>query len=419
MKRVALIALSALFCLNLLYAQVLIPKQEGKLWGFTNERDSFVIAPKYTAVGEFKSDYTWVNIGGKTKYAKAPEGGKWGVIDMKGNEVCPVQYEYVDFCSDGKVAVNVGGKMKNLYITGGKWGYVDLATGKEIIPPTYGHVTPFCNDGAAWVTKDGSASQKVWAIISKDSKGKVESAERLFDVTSPLPLSMLFDQPKTVGSWTLIDANGNTLVDGNFTYVGPFVNGVAWAAKGDNKHGMLDAKGSTTIPFTYAKLSNCYNDVVWAWDILGKIALLTKFGEPLTEAKYSEVYDFSSDVTWAKVGNLYCLIDCKGTELTPARYSKVGEFYNGVAAVWNEKNAIGAVNKEGKEIVRTLYSGCAERFGVTQFRFTDGGTQLVYSWFTHPQMGNIWVDQEGKTVARGVKVNYSATDVVPEVLWDF
>ncbi len=416
MKRVALIALGSLFCLNLLHAQVLIPKQEGKLWGFTNERDSFVIAPKYTAVGEFKSDYTWVNIGGKTKYAKAPEGGKWGVIDTKGNEVCPVQYEYVDFCVNGKVAVNVGGKMKNLYITGGKWGYVDLTTGKEIIPPTYGHALPFCAEGAAWVEKGGSTPQKVWALLSHDTKGKVESAERLFDVTSPLSLAFLFDHPENVGLWALIDANGNKLLDFDYSNVGPFINGVAWAEK-DGKYGMVDATGGTTIPFEYAKLSNCYNDVVWAWNSGGKIALLTKFGEALTEAKYSDVTAFADDVTWAKIGELYCLIDCKGTELTPARYSKVGEFSNGVAHVWSDKNAIGAVTKDGKQIIRTMYGTCAERFGVTQFKFSDG--QQVYSFFTHPQMGNVWVDQSGKTVAQGVKVVYTVTDVVPNALWDY
>ncbi len=418
MKRVALIALGSFFCLHLLNAQVLIPKQEGKLWGFTNERDSFVIAPKYTAIGEFKSEYTWVNIGGKTKYAKAPEGGKWGVIDTQGNEVCPVQYEYVDFCANGKVAVNIGGKMKNLYISGGKWGYVDLTTGKEIIPPTYGHVLPFCNEGAAWVETSGSVPQKVWALLSHDTKGKIENAERLFDITAPLSIAVLFDQPQKVGSWALIDENGNKLLNADYTNVGAFVNGVAWAEKG-GKYGMVDAKGKTTIPFEYTQLSDCYNDVVWAWNSDGKIALLTKFGEPLTDAKYSNVHAFTDDVTWAKIGDLYCLINYKGEELTPARYSKVGEFYNGVAAVWNEKNSIGAVTKSGKEIVRTLYSSCAERFGVNQFQFSDGTTQQIYSWFMHPQMGNVWVDQGGKTVARGVKVNYSATDVVPEVLWDF
>lgn len=416
MNKVILLLVS-FFALTFSYAQVLTPKEKDNLWGFVNEMDSFVIAPKYTAVGNFLSAYTWVNIGGKTNYDQCPEGGKWGVIDMSGKEVCPVKYDYVDLCAYNKVAVNMGGTMKKMQINGGKWGFVDLTTGQEIIPVQYEQVTPFTADGVAWVDNSGNLTRKVWAYESKNEKGKTEDMERCFDVFDNFSNLSLFDNSNISGKWGLVNSTGKMIVDFTYDKVGDFHDNVAWVVL-NNQYGMVDNTGKICIPIQYAKLSDCNLGVVWAWsgDNLDKIGLLTKTGKPLTEMKYSEVNVFEDSVAWVKVNNLYVLINGNGKELTQPRYPKVSDFYNGVANVWSEQNAMGCVNKSGKEIARTIYGEAAAQFGVCQFKSQTGD---IISWVSHPTIGNSWINQNGKVLARGTKVFFRITDQIPDALWDY
>lgn len=390
---------------------------------FVHSQELNVKQNEYTAVGEFFSNYAWVNIGGKTKFQQCPEGGKWGVIDMHGKEVCPVKYDYVDLCSNDKVAVNIGGKMKNMKIEGGKWGFVDLITGQEIIPVQYDQVGAFTDRGTVWVCNGGNNSRKVWAQIIKNEKGKVDYMERYFDVYDDFSMHYLFDKEDDTFHWSLIDSSGQEIVGSKFSKVGHFHHNVAWCVQ-NGKYGMIDYTGKVCIPFQYAKLSDCTeNGVVLAWEIdngaSSKVGLLSKNGEKLTEMKYTEINAFTDGVAWGKVNGLYGLIDYNGKELTQPRYSKVGEFYNGVALVWSEMDALGCVNKSGKEIARTIYAEAALKFGVCQFRTDKNEGKEIISWISHPQLGNSWINQNGKVIARGTKVSFKITDVIPESLWDF
>ena len=117
------------------YAE-LTPYKEGKLVGLKDDDGNVVVAPKYTAIGDYSGTYTWMNVGGKGGYEHCPLGGKWGVLNELGEVVCPAEYDYVDLCNDHYVNVNKGGVMTidNRTFTGGLWGIYDLVAKKEVVP---------------------------------------------------------------------------------------------------------------------------------------------------------------------------------------------------------------------------------------------------------------------------------------------
>ncbi len=316
--------------------QSLTAKKEGKKWGFVNERDSFVVASLYDAVGEFVGSYAWVNQGGKVKKGNLPVGGKWGLVNEDGELVCPLEYEFVALPSEELVAVNVGGAMSDNNMQGGKWGYVDVRTGKLAVSADYDKVGNFYN-GAAWVVKNG-------------------------------------------------------------------------------KSGLINKNGQATIDCIYESVSDCYNNkVVWLKKD-GKYALSSTDGQLLTDFVYADYSGFADDVAWVMNDeSLYGLINGKGEILLQPRYIRVGPFYNNVAAVFSKAGQIGLVNTMGKEIARTVYSGSSQRFGVSQFKTST----KIFSYLTQPNLGNSWIDQDGKVIARGVKIAYKITDVIPDALWDF
>lgn len=316
--------------------QSLIAKNDGKLWGFVDENDTYVVSPIYSMVEEFFGDYARVVLGGKVKKDNLPVDGKWGVVDIHGNLVCPTEYDFVKIGRSNLIAVNRGGSMKDNVIKGGKWGVYDLNANRMTIEPKFDYIGGF---------------QKGVSVVKENN------------------------------NYGLIDENGNYLIScSNNEMSSIFDNGRIWAKKG------------------------------------GKWALYNIEGQQITDFLYKNCGNFVEGVAWIQNDNsLFGLINENGEIILEPRYTNVRPFFNGVSAVFSEKGQLGLVNVKGKEIARTLYTATAERFGVTQFKTTD----KVYSYLTHPQIGNVWIDADGNVVTRGAKLAYKLTDKIPEVFWDF
>ena len=109
----------------------------------------------------FDENYKWIK-------GSVATNGKWGLVDLKtGKELIPCKYEAVGSVSEDLATFNVGGIRTGAIeepTTGGKWGYVTL-DGKEIIPAQYDQVSAF-SDGCAQVQVNGIAS-----IITNPLKG--------------------------------------------------------------------------------------------------------------------------------------------------------------------------------------------------------------------------------------------------------
>lgn len=95
--------------------------------------------------------YTRINIGGipNNKDEHSPSGGKWGIVEVATKKILmPCEYDDVKIASeaDGLFTMNIGGKMVDKKIVGGKWGL--YANGKEIVACQYDEPVKFDNDVA-------------------------------------------------------------------------------------------------------------------------------------------------------------------------------------------------------------------------------------------------------------------------------
>ncbi len=384
MKRKVILLLLSVFAV-VANCQILSPIKDGKLWGFVDEKGKVIIQPKYTAVGEFIADYTWVNIGGKMKMEHMPEGGKWGVIDMNGNEVCPVEYDYVDLLNGNILAINKGGIVQNSQIKGGKWGYYDVVKRKEIIKPTYAMVSPFYSDGIAWVMKDCSLVRKVCGEELRNTKGKLEDIIPTFAVNDDLPLLALFENYTGEATWGLIDINGNFILPCEYVRVHGFQNGVT-AAVHHSKVGVVDTQGKIVIPFEYRQISKLYEDSVFVVKAgNNKFQLINRRGITLTEPIYDDIYDYNHGIATAK-----------------------------------RNEGIGLLNAKGKEITRCVFSKAPLMFGESQFQPWKNGKRSYFSWMEHKQtLGIVWVNERGSIIQSMSKILFTTKDNIPEALWDY
>lgn len=82
-------------------------------------------------------------------------------------------------------------------------------------------------------------------------------------------------------------------------------------------------------------------------------------GKQVIEAKYEKVYQFAFGVTWVKDPGAegYYLINKKGERLTTQIWKKVGYFFEGFAAVYDNEEAMGFINRKGELIVPCKYLG--------------------------------------------------------------
>lgn len=81
-----------------------------------------------------------------------PEGGLWGILDKDGKELTPCIYGSINPIGSYNESIRIGGLVQ--IGLDGKWGYVDIITGKIAIPVKYDEAHDFEN-GVARVTWNG------------------------------------------------------------------------------------------------------------------------------------------------------------------------------------------------------------------------------------------------------------------------
>lgn len=465
MKRLTTLAL-LLSGAILVCAQVLTPQKSGKLWGYADEYENFVVKPAYTAVGSFCSGYAWVNKGGKAKYDEYVIGGKFGVVNYKGELVCPVEYDFVDLCYGDIVAVNKGGVMtEEDYIEGGKWGYYDLAARKELVSPQYEQVSAFYPDGVAWVQKGGNMVYKLRLEVEKDGKGAIKEKTFKFNVSPKYRLRSQFKKFNSSGKWAIIDLSGKQLCEFSYSSVGDFRNTMAYVYNGG--YGAMNVKGELTVPCIYEHISDCYEGGrMWAYKVdngdKSEIAMIDTHNNVLTPFKYQKAFPVRDSVAWVQIDGKFAIVDINGKELTDFNYQYHGPFCNNVAWISDGKQ-FGLINNRGKEIVPIRNARTQLMFGRNSFvrfnrNFSDGETigwvlgfpeGYVFDTSRMPEitktvtkmagkanasgrnynteietfklmgMKFLWYDENGNLISQSDECTYNIKETIPDEMWDY
>jgi hypothetical protein len=153
-------------------------RQDHTSTGLVDDKGKWV----FRAIYEGKNYDYWmaVSIDGNTRYVIVKLNNKWGLFDIsKGKLIVPLKYSsmHSDIRED-LLLVNEGGPMNNMGRTiGGKWGYVNVLTGEEVIPAIYDVAKPFEN-GVARVKKDGQLTLLKNPLKAGNAIAAVQSPEK-------------------------------------------------------------------------------------------------------------------------------------------------------------------------------------------------------------------------------------------------
>lgn len=178
--------------------------KQGDKVGFVSKEGKELIPCQY-------DDIQYYAESNKDIYAKVIKNGKLGLFDVsKGKEVISCNYTYIKIDTSRKIAyVCLGGKYipwqfidyqetGDYFEENGKWGCIDIANARNLIPCEYNYI---------------------------ESVG-----ENLFIFNSGGKLGQPNKKPMG-GLWGVVDSNGKTLFNCEYTEIGDFKDGVAKAVK--------------------------------------------------------------------------------------------------------------------------------------------------------------------------------------------
>lgn len=307
--------------INVYTSQVTIPFIYDSCWledcysGDLNNRNKFLLL--FVKIGD-KEGYIdckgkiviplvhnqWCTTGFKEGYiaAKNMINEHWYFYDKNGSKIQLGEYEEVCYCADGMAAVK-----KN-----GLYGFIDVKSGKLVIPCIYDDVKDAFYKGIAKVFCKATGT---YMLISKNGKKICDDTEY---PTYKYENYIITGYPKR----GILDKNGNILTP--FIYKGLWhveTNGYLRCENTEGKHGIIDTRNNIIIPFKYDNLSPYYNgetelipvkkDGKWGYiDHSNNIIIPPIFD-------YAYPFDKGDDIAFVEQNGKYGYIDRKGKEIMP------------------------------------------------------------------------------------------------------
>ncbi|MDP1842743.1 MAG: WG repeat-containing protein [Sediminibacterium sp.] len=323
-----------------------------KGFGVIDSAGNEIVAPQYTKIYDFVNGMAQVCAGGKDIFGT---GGKWGFIDTKGKVVIPIQYD------------NINGNFEDdsyVFATINKKKIVIDKNGKPILFSTCDEVLGNFYRTKLVVAKKGSK----YGIIDKTGKVIIPfEYENLYQ-----PSEGLIAAQKN-GLFGFIDEKNNWIIQPQYKFGGFFKNGFVVVSNVDRDMGCIDKQGKITIPLVY---DNVYPQT----SISTPLVVVKKdnkvgFKHPLTgkwiaSIKYDEIQDFSEGLAAFNVNMKYGFLNATGKEVILPIYDYASSFIDGMAFV-QLNTKYGYIDKTGKVVIPIIYDSVGEFMGGVAFVTKD------------------------------------------------
>ncbi|MDS0526906.1 WG repeat-containing protein [Clostridium sp. SHJSY1] len=288
----------------------------GKVYGYIDEKGTFIIEPKYknaydfneygiaiveendlTGAINFKGDYVINPIyesitpfkEGRAVYVL---NNKVGVIDEKGNIITKKNYNYISEFNEGMAVVSITRNEESYY------GYIDK-DGNEIVSPKYLTANEF-KDGVALV----KIKENEYALI--DKTGKVTNTYD-YEYVSQYGDGLMVFTKSFDDSYGYINKEGKVVIKPVYKFATGFNGGIAVVSTEEPnnfKYGAINTNGKYIF-------TPIYSEIKYLGE--GKVAL----GMPLGGEN-----NISSSI--------FAIGDTTGKTLTNFEYLEVGNYENGV-----------------------------------------------------------------------------------------
>lgn len=382
----------------------LYPIEKNGKYGMINSKGEEIFPCIYDYPIDFKKDYN---------VAIVKKDGKYGIINLNGDLIVPCVYDLFDGGDKDYYDQDLRRCKKN-----GKYGVIDIYTGKEIVPCLYTDIDYRCmyrecvdvfidKEHRGFLNTTGKFVQLPFegAVIEFSKKAKFvivinfsNKKYGLYDLNGKVVLPCEYDLYSTEGYamdmfeygseifkkegvYYHIDLKGRmkrlnlssdiSSIDGSYFLIESY-------SKKNKKRGLINREGKEIVPCVYNKIgrSKSPNEptiliddcALYGCDNLGRIV----FSFPLSEKERSKI------VNCPKFENGYCIIplnekwvvvNTKGTIVSKPDYSKIDswllskflsynvvyDFNHGYAKV-KKDDFYGYVNTSGEEVVRCIYN---------------------------------------------------------------
>jgi len=177
------------------FSEDLMPSCKDGKWGFKDINDKWIIAPKYTIVGNFQDGLARVQITDPNPYtdceliSESEPHGLWGYVDKTGKEVIPLKFRMASSFNHGLALVDELFMAKDFPPAKMFTRYFINKEGKKAIDLQFHKAEPFSDSGFALVGQDEKNTLAIepnkTAFIDTTGKKKefrLENNEQIFSV---------------------------------------------------------------------------------------------------------------------------------------------------------------------------------------------------------------------------------------------
>ena len=298
----------------------------GRYWGFIDKLGNVKIEFQYKRAGNFRDKLAWV------------ESDKGiGYINAHNKMEIPAQFEQAQDFDRGIARVKAEGK----------WGLID-AKNRWILKPKYVDIRPFDLAGlaVAVLTPDNSRL----GLINLQGLAVGSS-----NYTEIYPFSEGLAVVKDRDAYGYIDTTGKLVISCSYSRAEPFSEGRAAVYK-DGNCGYLTREGDALTAFVFKQCQRFADGrAVVFQGSLRKAGLLDTSGKLLIEPSINRLLDFSEGrgLVRDEQYRFYYITEQAG--MYNGYYQKAGSFNHGVAVV-QINGKWGVINRRGMELVPPKYS---------------------------------------------------------------
>ena len=208
--------------------------------------------------------------------------------------------------------------------------------------------------------KDG----KLYSVGFDESEKLLEGYSKVYNETEGLFCVGIGTDPITGfgGKYGFINNQGEMVIKPVFDYARPFHDGLALISIGRDKSGFggsdgfIDNTGKIVIEPQYSEARDFVDGVAVIgvgckkFGNGGKWGLINKNGDYVILPQYTYIGAFFDKCAWVQLKSTFGYINTKGEQITPLKFSNVGDFHEGLAAVKEEKKCglYGYINTNGE-----------------------------------------------------------------------
>ena len=204
---------------------------------------------------------------------------------------------------------------------------------------------------------------------------------------------------KHAGQFGWMDLNGNIIIPAQYSTVGFFKEGLAWAEK-SGKYGFVNKANEVVIPFKFSSANDFDKGrAIVQLDTL--FGIVDRSGAYIIEPQYKDIGQFSEGLIYAIKDSLYGYFDGLGYPRIPEQYEEAFSFSGGMAKV-TFKGLEGYIDAFGSFKVKPLYESI-NLFGDSAI-VIEGDESYKLATFQGNEIKTIPIEEIGMLVSDRVLV---------------